>query len=82
MGMDVLRHSLADLPQERDPVPIVREVGWPQGRTKQARNISPSPELDPWTVQSVASPHTDCCVPARTCGKCLFVDKRLEGGRS
>jgi hypothetical protein len=65
MGMDVLRHSPAALPQESDPVRIAQEAGWPQGRTKQARNISPSPEFDPWTVQYVASPYTDFSVPAR-----------------
>jgi len=80
MGMDVLLHSPAALPRERDPVPIAREAGWPQGRTKQARNISPSPEFDPWTVQSVASPYTDCSVPAHIqilVSVCLFVDRRL-----
>jgi hypothetical protein len=87
MGVHVLRHSPAALPPERDPVPSAREAGWPQGRTKQARNISPSPEFDPCTVQSVVSPDTDCSVPTRikilvlmvnVClFVCLFVERQL-----
>jgi hypothetical protein len=47
MGMDVLRNSPTALPKEREPVPIALEAEWPQGRAKQARKISPSPEFDP-----------------------------------
>ena len=41
------------------PVPIVQEVGGPQGRSGQVRKISPPPGFDPRTVQPLASRCTD-----------------------
>ena len=49
-------------PQGRDPVPIVQEAGWTSGRV---RKISPLPEFDPQTVQTLASSYTNCAIPAR-----------------
>jgi len=43
----------------KDPVPIVQEDGWAQGRPRQVRKISPPPGFDPRTVQPVASRYTD-----------------------
>jgi hypothetical protein len=40
-------------------LPIVQDSGWAQGRSGRVRNISPSPGLDPRTVQSVTSRYTD-----------------------
>jgi hypothetical protein len=42
----------------KDPVPIVQEAGWAQGRSGQVRKISHPPGFDPWTVQPVASRYT------------------------
>ena len=38
----------------KDPVPIVHEAGWPQGRSGQVRGISPRTEFGPRTFQLVA----------------------------
>jgi hypothetical protein len=43
----------------KDPVPIVQEVGRPQGRSGQVRKISNPKGFDPRTVQLVASRYTD-----------------------
>jgi len=43
----------------KDPVPIVQEAGWAQGRSGQVRKISPLPGFDPRSVQTVASRYTD-----------------------
>jgi hypothetical protein len=43
-------HSPAALPQERDIVPIVLEVGGPQGRSGRVRKISPPPAFDPIAI--------------------------------
>ena len=45
-------------PQERDPVPVVYEVGWATG-SGRVRKISPPLGFDPRTVQPVASLYTD-----------------------
>ena len=39
----------------KDPVPIVQEAGWAQGRSGQVRKIQPALGFDPRTVQPVAS---------------------------
>jgi hypothetical protein len=40
----------------KDPVPIVQEAGWAQGRSGQVRKISPPPAgFDPRIVHLVAS---------------------------
>jgi len=46
-------------PRERDPLPIVKEVGVPQGHFGLAQKIPSSPGLDSRTVQPVASHYTD-----------------------
>jgi len=43
--------------------PLYRRLGGPQGRSGQARKISPPPGFDPRTVQLVASRYTDRAVP-------------------
>ena len=43
----------------KDPVPIVQEAGWRQGRSGQVLKILPPPGFDPRTVQPVASRYTD-----------------------
>ena len=47
------------LPPGKDPVPILQEAGWAQGRSGQLQKISPPPGFDPQTVQSIASRYTD-----------------------
>ena len=42
-----------------DPVPIVQEAGWTQGRYGRVRKTSPLPGFDPGIVQPVASRYTD-----------------------
>jgi hypothetical protein len=49
-----------------DPVPIVQETGWPQGRSGRVLKISPPPGFNPRTVQLVASRYTDYAIPAHT----------------
>jgi hypothetical protein len=39
----------------KEPAPIYRRLGGPQGRSGRVRKISPLPEFDPRTVQAVAS---------------------------
>jgi hypothetical protein len=43
----------------KEPVLIVQEVGWPEGRSGKVRKISPPPGFDPRTIQLVASRYTD-----------------------
>jgi hypothetical protein len=50
-------------PRERDPVPILQEAGWPQGRHGRVRKTSSPPGFDPRTVQPVASRYTDYTIP-------------------
>jgi len=41
MGVGDQRHAPADLPRERDPVPIVQEAGWaPRRAWKVAENFA------------------------------------------
>jgi len=47
------------LPQGKTRYPLYRGLAGPQGRSGQVRKISPSPKLNPRTVQPVASPYTD-----------------------
>jgi hypothetical protein len=47
------------LPPRKDPYPLQRRLGGPQGRSGQARKISPAPGFYPRTVQPVASHYTD-----------------------
>jgi hypothetical protein len=53
-GVGGQHHALAALSPGKDPVPIVQEAGWaPEPVWTGAEN------LDPWTVQSVASRYSD-----------------------
>ena len=46
--------------RERDPVPIVQEVGWTSGLVwMAAENLASIPRFDPRIVQPVASLYTD-----------------------
>ena len=47
------------LPPGKTRYPLHRRLGGPQGRSGQARKISPPPGFDPRTVQPVASRYTD-----------------------
>jgi len=49
------RHAPAAIPPEKNRHPLYRRLGWPQGRSRLVREMSPPPELDPRTVQAVAS---------------------------
>ena len=42
-----------------DPIPTVQEAGVPEGWSERVRKLSRLPELDPRTVQPVASRYTD-----------------------
>jgi hypothetical protein len=54
---------LAALPPGKTRYPLYRRLGGPQHRSERLRKISPSPGLDPRTVQPVASRYTDCDIP-------------------
>jgi hypothetical protein len=64
MGVDGKCHTLATLSPRKDPVPIVQETGWTQGRSGQVQKISPPPGFDPQTIQPVVSCYTDYAIPA------------------
>jgi len=58
MGVSGQQHAPAALYPGRDPVPIVQEAGWAQGRPGWAENLVPT-GIRPRTVQSVVSRYTD-----------------------
>jgi len=45
--------------------PLYRKLVGPQGLYGRVENISPPKELDPWTIQPVASHYTDYSNPAK-----------------
>jgi hypothetical protein len=47
------------LPRGKTRFPLYRRLGGPQGRSGQARKISPPPEFDPLTVQPAVSRYSD-----------------------
>ena len=49
----------SSLPLGKTRYPLYRRLGGPQGRSGRVRKISPPPELDPRTVQPVASRYTN-----------------------
>jgi hypothetical protein len=51
MGVGGHRHAPAALPLGKSRYPMYRMLGWPQGRSGQARKISPLPGFDPRTDQ-------------------------------
>ena len=53
------------LPPGKTRYPLYRRLGEPQGRSGQARKISPPPGFDPRTFQPLASRYNDWAIPAR-----------------
>jgi hypothetical protein len=64
MGVGGQRHAPTALPPGKTRYPLYRRLGGAQGRSGQGRKNSPPPELDPRTVQPLASRYTDCANPA------------------
>jgi hypothetical protein len=60
-------HTLATLPLERDPVPIMQKTGWASGMTWMgAENLIPS-------ILPVGSHHTNCTIPSiKICSVTLY----------
>jgi len=56
------RHVPAALPPRKIRYLLYRRLGGPQGRSGRVRKISPSPDFDTRTVQSVASRYTDWAI--------------------
>jgi hypothetical protein len=64
------RHASATLPQERDPVPVVRRLRGPQDRSRRVRKISLTPGFYPRTVDAltfIAEYKQDAAVPCMLC---------------
>ena len=63
--MDDQRHAPADLPPGKTRYPLYRRMEGPQGGSGRVRKISPPPppELDPRTVQLIATRYTDWAIP-------------------
>jgi len=57
------RHAPAALPQGKSRYPSYRRLGGPQDRSGRKRKISPPPEFDLRTFQSVASRYNDWTIP-------------------
>ena len=57
-GVGRQHHALAALPPGKIRYPLYRRLGGPQGRSGQARKISPPLGFDPRTIQPVASRYT------------------------
>ena len=70
MGAVGRHHSPAALPPGKIRYPLYRRLGGPHGRSGRVRKISPPPELDPRTVQPVASRYTDWAIPAHSVLQC------------
>jgi len=51
---------------------LCKRLDGPQGRSRQVRKISPSPEFDHRTVQPVASRYTDCTTRSNTYVQLLY----------
>jgi hypothetical protein len=63
----------------KDPVSIVQEAGWAQGRSELVRKILPPPGFDPRTVQPVANRYTDYAArPTDIWLLCKYVSKVTE----
>jgi hypothetical protein len=58
-GVGGQRYAPAVLPPRKTRYPPYRRLVGPQGRSGRVRKTSPLPRFDPWTVQPVASRHTD-----------------------
>jgi len=57
-------HAPAALPPGKDPLPILHEGGWAQGRSGQVWKILPPQGFKPRTVEPVTSRYTDLTIPA------------------
>jgi hypothetical protein len=58
-GMGVQHHVPPALTPWTTRYPLYRRLGGPQGRFGRVRDISPSQDFDPRTVQTVVSHYTD-----------------------
>jgi hypothetical protein len=65
MEVDCQCHSLATLPREGDPVPIVQEVGWALWLLGWVWKILPPTGFDPQTIQPVTN-YTAYIIPANS----------------
>ena len=63
MGVGGQPHAPAALPPVKTRSALYRRLGGPQGRSGRMWKISPSPGLDPRTIQPVASRYTDWAIP-------------------
>jgi len=63
VGVGGQHHDPAALRPRKTQCPLYRRLGGPQSRSGQVRKISPPSELDPWTVEPVASRYTDWANP-------------------
>ena len=64
MGVGGQHHAPAALTPGKTRYPLYRKLGGLQGRSGRMQKISPPPEFDPRTAQSVASRYTDWAIPA------------------
>ena len=64
MGVDGQRHTPAVLPPRKEPVPLYRRLGGPQGQFGRVWKNSSPPGFDTRTSQPVASRYTDWAIPA------------------
>ena len=64
MGAGGQHHALAALSPGKTQNPLYRKLGGPRSWSAQVMKISPPPEFNPRTIQPVASPYTDCAIPA------------------
>ena len=55
-GVGGQRHASAALPPGKNPYPLYRRLGGPQGRCGRVQEILPPPGFDHRTVQPVAGP--------------------------
>jgi len=58
-------HVPTPIPPGKTQYPLYRRLGGPQGWSGWVQKISPPPELDPWTVQLVASHYTELSWPIK-----------------
>ena len=66
-GEESASHPGRSLPPGKTRYPLYRRPGGTQGRSGQAREISPPPEFDPRTVQPVASRDINYATRPTTC---------------
>jgi hypothetical protein len=80
MGLSGECQALAALSPENDP--LYRRLGGPQGWSGLVQKISSPPGFDPWTIQPLASCHTDYTVLAqKTMHTLCYVSNGKKGKR-